>query len=81
MNSYVLRIEGKKPYRFLETLVRSHINFIKRKETSTFCMIEVSVEDYAKIKKIHTSYDIIVVSRKGVPYFLYLWIHCRTRYS
>ena len=73
MNSYYIKIEGKRIYRFIENLIRFKINFQKIKEGSNYCVLEVTMEDFERIKKLHTSYQITVVKRKGLPYFIYLW--------
>ncbi len=72
MSSYILKIKGKRPNRFLEFLIHLHINFIQRKQTKDYIIIEVLDEDYDKIKKIKTSYEITIVKRKGIAYILYL---------
>ena len=73
MNSYTIKIEGKRIYRFLDTLVRQRIPFHKLNEENNFCVLEVTMEDFERIKKLHTTYQITVVKRRGLPYILYLW--------
>ncbi len=73
MSSYVLKIKGKRPENFIEFLLHLHINFRQLKGDKEYIIIEVSEEDYQKILKIKTSYEIEITKRKGIAYFLYLF--------
>lgn len=72
MSRYILKISGKRPSRFLEFLIKLHISFTLLKQSKDFFIIEVSDEDYEKIKKIKTSYEINIIKRKGLAYILHL---------
>lgn len=72
MSKYRLKIKGKRPDTFIEFLIRLHINFIQIENNKEYCVIEVLEEDYEKIKKISTSYEITIVKRYGLAYILYI---------
>ena len=56
MNSYVLKIAGKRIDTFIMLLVRFNICFRKVKSGKDYIIIEVLEEDYEKLKKIKTTY-------------------------
>ena len=72
MNSYWIKIEGKRAFRFLKTLIELQIPFEKKKEGISFLIIEVSEEDYERIEKIKSTYNITIIKRTGILYFLHL---------
>ena len=72
MNSYWIKIEGKRAFRFLKTLIELQIPFEKKKEGISFIIIEVSEEDYERIEKIKSTYNITIIKRTGILYFLHL---------
>lgn len=69
MNSYVLKITGKRIDTFIMLLVRFNICFRKVKSGKDYIIIEVLEEDYEKLKKIKTTYEIEILKRKGLIYF------------
>ena len=69
MNSYVLKITGKRIDTFIMLLVRFNICFRKIKSSKDYIIIEVLEEDYEKLKKIKTTYEIEILKRKGLIYF------------
>ena len=72
MSSYILKITGKRPQIFIDMLIRLHINFALVEQTYQFVVIEVLEEDYEKIQKLKTSYEITIIKRKGFAYLLYI---------
>ena len=69
MNRYILKITGKRIDTFIMLLVRFNICFRKIKSTKDYIIIEVLEEDYEKLKKIKTTYEIEILKRKGLIYF------------
>lgn len=69
MNRYILKITGKRIDTFIMLLVRFNICFRKIKSSKDYIIIEVLEEDYEKLKKIKTTYEIEILKRKGLIYF------------
>ena len=69
MNRYILKITGKRIDTFIMLLVRFNICFRKIKSSKDYIIIEVLEEDYEKLKKINTTYEIEILKRKGLIYF------------
>lgn len=73
MSSYILKIEGKRLDTFIMMLVRLGISFRQIKRTKDYLMIEVLEEDYNKLLKINTTYNIEIIKRKGLAYFIHFF--------
>lgn len=72
INSYYkLKIVGKSPKRYLNTLIKQHIHLLNIEYLNDDVFIKVSLSDYEKIKKIKTSYKFIVVKRYGIASIKY----------
>ena len=71
MSSYILKIEGKRLDTFIMILVRLSISFKEIKRTKDYLIIEVLEEDYNKLLKINTTYNIEIIKRKGLAYFIH----------
>lgn len=71
MSSYVLKIKGKRSDYFVSLLIHLHIYFKKIFQTKDEIILEVLEEDYEKIMKLKTSYQITIIKRKGLAYILY----------
>ena len=71
MSSYILKIEGKRLDTFIMILVRLSISFKEIKRTKDYLIIEVLEEDYNKFLKINTTYNIEIIKRKGLAYFIH----------
>ncbi len=72
INSYYkLKIVGKSPKRYLNTLIKQHIHLLNIEYINDDVFIKVSLRDYEKIKKIKTSYKFIIVKRYGVASIKY----------
>lgn len=72
MSSYILKICGKNIDYFINKLIYLNIEFKGKQSFYNYCIIEVSEEDYLKILKLKTSYEIIILKRKGLVYFLHI---------
>ena len=70
MSRYILKITGKRLDTFIMLLVRFNINFRKITEGIDYIIIEVVEEDYEKLKKIKTTYNVEILRTKGLIYFL-----------
>lgn len=70
MSRYILKITGKRLDTFIMLLVRFNINFRKINEGRDYIIIEVVEEDYEKLKKIKTTYNVEILRIKGLIYFL-----------
>lgn len=73
MSSYILKIEGKRLDTFVMMLVRLGISFRQIKRTKDYLIIEVLEEDYNKLLKINTTYNIEIIKRKGLAYFIHFF--------
>ncbi len=73
MSRYVLKIKGKRLANFINYLIKLQINFHKVKETKDYLIIEVLEEDYLRLIKLKTTYEIEIVKRKGLIYFLHFF--------
>ena len=65
MNRYDIEITGKNLRQFLKNLHNMKIQFFKIEQTDKSLIICVNEEDYQKIKKIKTIYDIRVIKLYG----------------
>lgn len=73
INSYYkLKIVGKSPKRYLNTLIKLHINLLNIEYINNDVYIKVSDKDYEKIKKIKTSYKFEIVKRYGIEKIKYM---------
>lgn len=66
MNKYRLCIRGKNPDYFLRKVIDRKVNIYDIKKNYNELFITVDVDGYKKIKKIKTSYDVIVVGVSGL---------------
>ena len=73
MSSYILKIEGKRLDTLVMMLVRLGISFRQIKRTRDYLIIEVLEEDYNKLLKINTTYNIEIIKRKGLAYFIHFF--------
>ena len=71
MSYYTLKITGKRYRNFITLLVKLKIPFLKKKEGEDFVILEVSDQEYEKIKKMKTTLEITVIKRRGLAYFEY----------
>lgn len=84
MNRYKLCIKGKNPDYFLRKIIDKKINVYDLGKSHNELFITVDVEGYNKIKKIKTSYEILIVDVSGVlkikevfnKYFLFILFFC-----
>lgn len=72
MNRYILKITGKRIDTFLSFLIKMKIPLKKIKESRDTLIIEVLEEDYDKLKRIKTTYQIEILKRKGLIYFTHI---------
>ena len=66
MNYYDIKITGKDVKRFINNLYRMGINFYNIKYLDKNVIIKVNKNDYLKIKKIKTIYEIEIVNYYGI---------------
>ena len=66
MSFYDIQIIGKDIPRFIYNLHKMHINILNMEMHEKEAIIKVSEEDYKKIKKIKTIYEIKIIKAYGV---------------
>ncbi len=70
-NQYKIRIIGKNPRTFFKYLLKLKINLYQVEMFSDYLEIVISKEDYTKLKKMKTSYQMEVIDRFGLVKFSY----------
>ena len=70
MNKYRISISGKNCDYFLNLLIQKNITIYSLKKDINNLIIDVSLEDYKKIKKIKTSYKIKVLDIYGYSHLI-----------
>lgn len=71
-SKYILKITGKNPRSFLRFLYKLGIELFSIQYDQDSCQIEVDEENYQKLLKIKTSYQMTVIARKGFAQISYL---------
>ncbi len=66
MNRYLLCIKGKNPDYFLKKILEKQINIYELRKDSKTLHITVDIDGYKKIKKIKTSYQIVLEDVTGI---------------
>ena len=84
MDNYQLFVKGKNPDYFLRKIIDKNINIYNIVKKTNELYIVVDKEGYSKIKKIKTSYEIVVVGVSGIlklkelvnKYFFFILFFC-----
>lgn len=71
MSYYEIKITGKDVKRFIHNLHKMHIEFFNIKFVDNSVIIKVNKEDFQKIKKIKTIYNIEIIKLQGLAYVEY----------
>lgn len=65
MNYYTISIEGKNPRRFLLKIINNHINCSNIIYERKRIVLNVSYEDYEKVKELNTIYELNIIKTRG----------------
>ena len=66
INYYEIEISGKNIYRFFEKIIKNKINIFDIKHKLNIIIFKVSYNDYLKIIKLNTIYNIIIINIRGI---------------
>ena len=69
INYYIIEIKGKNVKRLLKEIFKQKVNIINIKYYKDFIRLKVSYDDYKKIKRIKTSYEIKIIKTSGKKKF------------
>lgn len=66
INYYEIEISGKNIYRFFEKIIKNKINIFDIKHKLNIIIFKVSYNDYLKIIKLNTIYNIRIINIRGI---------------